>query len=115
MSAADFGRLIHLAKRREREKEDSERQKAKLEEECLKVQREISEKFTSNAEEKSEDVPVDTRGGLLTLGEMKQKNLKNFQAGDDVITGKRDETDRKEKAQKKAPEEKKVIQVRFTL
>ena len=36
MSSADFGRLIHLAKKREREKEDSEIQKAKLEEECKK-------------------------------------------------------------------------------
>lgn len=33
MSAADFGRLIHLSKRRERAKEDVEQQKQKLEEE----------------------------------------------------------------------------------
>uniref|UniRef100_A0A914QVG5 Protein FAM50 homolog n=1 Tax=Panagrolaimus davidi TaxID=227884 RepID=A0A914QVG5_9BILA len=112
MSAADFGRLIHLAKKREREKEDSERQKAKLEEECKRVQQEISEKFTSNAEEKNDEVVVDTQGGLVTLGEMKQKNLKSFHAGDDVITGKKGEADRKEKEMKKE-REKKVIQKRI--
>lgn len=36
MSAADFGRLIHLSKKRERAKEDAEQQMQKLEEEKKK-------------------------------------------------------------------------------
>uniref|UniRef100_A0A7E4V526 Protein FAM50 homolog n=1 Tax=Panagrellus redivivus TaxID=6233 RepID=A0A7E4V526_PANRE len=113
MSAADFGRLIHISKRRERAKEDAEQQKKKLEEEKERLGREINEKFTSNAESEEVTKPVSTSGGLVTLGEMKEKHKAIQQAGDDVITGKREERERLEREKKKQEEEKTVSQKRM--
>jgi len=100
MSAADFGRLIHLSKKRERAKEDAEQQRQKLEEEKKKITVAINEKFTSHSEKKEEILKGSTVG-LVTLGEMKEKHKEIMRAGDDVITGKKDEQERLAKEKKK--------------
>ncbi|GMS79214.1 hypothetical protein PENTCL1PPCAC_1390, partial [Pristionchus entomophagus] len=76
MSRADEGRLIHLAKRREREKEDIEQQKRKLEEDLAKtLNNDIDTKFTANYDALEETIKSKTIG-LVTLEQMRdqQKN-----------------------------------------
>uniref|UniRef100_A0A1I7U8G5 Protein FAM50 homolog n=1 Tax=Caenorhabditis tropicalis TaxID=1561998 RepID=A0A1I7U8G5_9PELO len=75
MSRADEGRLIHLAKKREREKEDIEKQLRKLEEDKEKCKVGITSKFTANYETMEESVKSKTYG-LVSLDDMKniQKN-----------------------------------------
>ncbi|GMR57967.1 hypothetical protein PMAYCL1PPCAC_28162, partial [Pristionchus mayeri] len=76
MSRADEGRLIHLAKRREREKEDIEQQKRKLEEDLAKTLKgDIDTKFTANYDALEETIKSRTIG-LVTLDQMRdqQKN-----------------------------------------
>lgn len=75
MSRADEGRLIHLAKKREREKEDIEKQYRKLEEDKEKCRVGIATKFTANYETVEESVKSKTYG-LISLDDMKniQKN-----------------------------------------
>lgn len=75
MSRADEGRLIHLAKKREREKEDIEKQMRKLEEDKEKCKQGITSKFTGKYESMEEAVKSKTYG-LVSLDDMKniQKN-----------------------------------------
>ncbi|GMT09466.1 hypothetical protein PFISCL1PPCAC_763, partial [Pristionchus fissidentatus] len=76
MSRADEGRLIHLAKRREREKEDIEMQKKKLEDEIAKtLNNQIDTKFTANYDALEETIKSRTIG-LVTLDQMRE-NQKN--------------------------------------
>eukprot|EP00080_Pristionchus_pacificus_P012029 PDM72049.1 hydrolase [Pristionchus pacificus] len=73
MSRADEGRLIHLAKRRERAKEDIELQKQKLEEERAKtLNNDIDTKFTANYDALEETIKSRTVG-LVTLEEMRDQ------------------------------------------
>ena len=75
MSHADGGRIIHIAKRREREREDFEKQKQLLEEQQIV----ITERFTSNNEVKADtSLPTDVVG-LVKLEDMKEKH-KNYLA-----------------------------------
>ncbi|CAB3398980.1 unnamed protein product [Caenorhabditis bovis] len=75
MSRADEGRIIHLAKQREREKEDIEKQIKKIEEDKEKCKAGISNKFTANFDAVEESLKSKTYG-LVTLDDMKniQKN-----------------------------------------
>ncbi|CAI2354243.1 unnamed protein product [Caenorhabditis sp. 36 PRJEB53466] len=70
MSRADEGRLIHLAKKREREKEDIEKQLRKLEEDKAKCKVGITNKFTANYETVEETLKAKTYG-LVSLDDMK--------------------------------------------
>jgi len=72
MSNADAGRIIHIAKRRERAKEDIESQRLKLEKEQKSLSASISTKFTPNIDEVEAKFKSGTVG-LVTLDEMKQK------------------------------------------
>lgn len=70
MSRADEGRLIHIAKRRERAKEDIESQRQKLEEERRNVASAVMKtKFTTIDQSSSALSTI----GLVTLDEIKEK------------------------------------------
>jgi len=69
--ASDSGRIIQLAKRREREKEDIELQKQKMKDE-LQSLNEITTKFTAHYDAIEETLKTNTVG-LVTLDEMMQK------------------------------------------
>uniref|UniRef100_A0AC34R0X1 Protein FAM50 homolog n=2 Tax=Panagrolaimus sp. JU765 TaxID=591449 RepID=A0AC34R0X1_9BILA len=111
MSAADFGRLIHLSKKRERAKEDAEKQKQKLEDEAKKITIEISEKFTPHSSNKEEMIKASTVG-LVTLDEMKQKNKELLRESDHIITGKKHHKE-KHPERHKSKDEVKVVQKRI--
>lgn len=72
MSRADAGRIIHLAKKRERAKEDAEQQRKKIEEETAKLSGGITDKFTANYDAVEVEIKSKTVG-LVTLSEMKEK------------------------------------------
>ncbi|PAV85210.1 hypothetical protein WR25_04173 [Diploscapter pachys] len=70
MSHADAGRLIHLSKKREREKEDIEQRKKQVEDEAKK-QANIGSKFTANYDAVEEHLKSATVG-LVTLDDMRE-------------------------------------------
>ncbi|TKR60185.1 hypothetical protein L596_027473 [Steinernema carpocapsae] len=72
MSRADAGRLIHLAKRRERAREDTEMRLQQLEEERKNAGAGITTKFTANYDAIEETLKSKTVG-LMSLNEMKEK------------------------------------------
>lgn len=72
MSKADAGRLIHIAKRRERTKEAIEQRRKKIEEETQHLKTGISTKFTANYDAVEETLKSSTVG-LVTLDEMREK------------------------------------------
>ncbi|MFH4980304.1 hypothetical protein AB6A40_007013 [Gnathostoma spinigerum] len=72
MSKADAGRLIHIAKRRERAKEAIEQRRKKIEEETNSLKSDISTKFTANYDAVEETLKSNTVG-LVTLDEMREK------------------------------------------
>lgn len=72
MSKADAGRLIHIAKKRERAKEAIEQQRKKIEEETYNLKSGIHTKFTANYEAVDEPHKASTIG-LVTLDEMREK------------------------------------------
>lgn len=103
MPNADSGRIIHIAKQRERNKEDVEKHMLKLEKErqsseslnvkyyeklkILLVKATIETKFTTNVDKAEEQLKADTVG-LVTLDKMKEKQLEILKKGDDIIIGK---------------------------
>ncbi|KAK0410857.1 hypothetical protein QR680_005365 [Steinernema hermaphroditum] len=72
MSHADGGRIIHLAKRRERAREDAELRLQQLEEERRNAGAGIETKFTANYDAIEETLKSRTVG-LVTLDEMREK------------------------------------------
>ncbi|KAH7720977.1 XAP5 protein [Aphelenchoides avenae] len=72
MSSADFGRVIHIAKQRERTKEDIEKAKQKLEEERRTLEHGITSKFTNHVDKVEEQLKAETIG-LVTLDKLKEK------------------------------------------
>ncbi|VDD90395.1 unnamed protein product [Enterobius vermicularis] len=72
MSKADAGRLIHIAKKRERAKEAIEQQRKKIEEEKYNLKSDIHTKFTANYDAVDESHKANTVG-LVTLDEMREK------------------------------------------
>ena len=70
-SRADAGRLIHLAVRREREKETMERRKKEMAEEAAKLGN-INEKFKAHYDAVEQTLKTTTTG-LVTLDEMRAK------------------------------------------
>uniref|UniRef100_A0A0N5AXE7 Protein FAM50 homolog n=1 Tax=Syphacia muris TaxID=451379 RepID=A0A0N5AXE7_9BILA len=72
MSKADAGRLIHIAKKRERAKEAIEQQRKKIEEETYNIKGGIHTKFTANYDAVDEPHKASTVG-LVTLDEMREK------------------------------------------
>ncbi|KAL3986420.1 XAP5 circadian clock regulator family protein [Acanthocheilonema viteae] len=72
MSKADEGRLIHIAKKRERAKEAIEQRRRKLEEETKNLKSGISTKFTANYDAIEDSLKTSTVG-LVTLDEMREK------------------------------------------
>ncbi|VDP23913.1 unnamed protein product, partial [Soboliphyme baturini] len=70
-SIADAGRLIHIAKRRERHKEDIEKQKKKIQAENISLIN-IGEKFKAHYDAVEQQLKSSTVG-LVTLDEMKAK------------------------------------------
>ncbi|VDK61757.1 unnamed protein product [Onchocerca ochengi] len=72
MSKADEGRLIHIAKKRERAKEAIEQRRRKLEEETKNLKSGITTKFTANYDA-IEDTLKTSTVGLVTLDEMREK------------------------------------------
>ncbi|KAI1718480.1 XAP5, circadian clock regulator domain-containing protein [Ditylenchus destructor] len=92
MSRADAGRIIHLAKRRERDKEDIEAQLATA----------ITTKFTTNVDTTEEQLKSKTVG-LLTLEEIKEKHNEVFQKSEknDTISEEKPERKREPSEEKK--------------
>ncbi|VDM23396.1 unnamed protein product [Wuchereria bancrofti] len=72
MSKADEGRLIHIAKKRERAKEAIEQRRRKLEEETKNLKSGITTKFTANYDAIEDSLKTSTVG-LVTLDEMREK------------------------------------------
>ncbi|VDK42871.1 unnamed protein product [Anisakis simplex] len=72
MSKADAGRLIHIAKNRERAKEAIEQRRKKIEEETENLKSGIKSKFTANYDAIEESLKSSTVG-LVTLDEMREK------------------------------------------
>ncbi|VDN07049.1 unnamed protein product [Thelazia callipaeda] len=72
MSKADEGRLIHIAKKRERAKEAIEQRRRKLEEETKSLKSGITTKFTANYDAVEDSLKTSTIG-LVTLDEMREK------------------------------------------
>ncbi|EFO12289.1 hypothetical protein LOAG_16244 [Loa loa] len=72
MSKADEGRLIHIAKKRERAKEAIEQRRRKLEEETKSLKSGITTKFTANYDAIEDSLKTSTVG-LVTLDEMREK------------------------------------------
>ncbi|KHN81173.1 Protein FAM50 -like protein [Toxocara canis] len=72
MSKADAGRLIHIAKNRERAKEAIEQRRKKIEEETNSLKTGITSKFTANYDAVEESLKSSTVG-LVTLDEMREK------------------------------------------
>ncbi|KAM3716203.1 Uncharacterized protein ACO02O_00376 [Dirofilaria immitis] len=72
MSKADEGRLIHIAKKRERAKEAIEQRRRKLEEETKNLKTGITTKFTANYDVIEDSLKTSTVG-LVTLDEMREK------------------------------------------
>uniref|UniRef100_A0A915PTK6 Protein FAM50 homolog n=1 Tax=Setaria digitata TaxID=48799 RepID=A0A915PTK6_9BILA len=72
MSKADEGRLIHIAKKRERAKEAIEQRRRKLEEETKNLKSGITTKFTANYNAVEDSLKTGTVG-LVTLDEMREK------------------------------------------
>ncbi len=70
-SIADAGRLIHLAKRRERQKEDIEKQKLKIQADAQTIGN-IGQKFQTHYDAIEQTLKSSTVG-LVTLDQMKRK------------------------------------------
>lgn len=128
MSRADAGRIIHISKRRERNKEDLTKQKTKLEEEQNRrtfvsfllaqttlfvnlVREGIKKKFTSNVDDTDERLKASTVG-LVTLDEMKERQKEILQKADDIVTGKADVELEEEKQRIQAEKPEPMPQVR---
>ncbi|KAI1720281.1 XAP5, circadian clock regulator domain-containing protein [Ditylenchus destructor] len=108
MSRADAGRIIHLAKRRERDKEDIEAQRQKLEGERRALATAITTKFTTNVDTTEEQLKAKTVG-LLTLEEIKEKHNEVLQKSEknDIIF------EEKPERKREPSEEKKTVQKRI--
>uniref|UniRef100_A0A0M3I7Q0 Protein FAM50 homolog n=2 Tax=Ascaris TaxID=6251 RepID=A0A0M3I7Q0_ASCLU len=90
MSKADAGRLIHIAKNRERAKEAIEQRRKKIEEETNNLKTGITSKFTANYDAVEESLKSSTVG-LVTLDEMreKQKDVVEMRETQVVIDGRK--------------------------
>uniref|UniRef100_A0A914WCP6 Protein FAM50 homolog n=1 Tax=Plectus sambesii TaxID=2011161 RepID=A0A914WCP6_9BILA len=100
-STADAGRLIHLAKRREREKEDIEKQRKKIQDESQNISG-IGEKFTAHYDAIEQSLKSDTIG-LVTLDQMRAKQQDFIQQRENQLAHKNiDPAIRKAEAEKEA-------------
>lgn len=66
-SIADAGRLLHLAKRRERHKEDIEKQRKKIKEETSGMVTNIGEKFKTHYDAIEQHLKANTVGKLKEI------------------------------------------------
>uniref|UniRef100_A0A915APN5 Protein FAM50 homolog n=2 Tax=Parascaris univalens TaxID=6257 RepID=A0A915APN5_PARUN len=100
MSKADAGRLIHIAKNRERAKEAIEQRRKKIEEETNNLKTGITSKFTANYDAVEESLKTSTVG-LVTLDEMreKQKDVVEMREAQVVIDGRKSQMEKTKRLQ----------------
>lgn len=114
MSKADEGRLIHIAKKRERAKEAIEQRRRKLEEETKNLKSGITTKFRANYDAVEDSLKTNTIG-LVTLDEMREKQRDVVEAREIQVTadesGKRD--DRKNAVGEARNYQKRVLSFTF--
>uniref|UniRef100_A0A915J197 Protein FAM50 homolog n=1 Tax=Romanomermis culicivorax TaxID=13658 RepID=A0A915J197_ROMCU len=100
-SIADAGRLIHLAKRRERQKEDIEKQRKKIQQEANGLVGNIGDKFKTHYDAIEHHLKTSTVG-LVTLDEMRSKQENMIKEREKQLAHKKLELELKTKAAEEA-------------